>query len=186
MRGRLLGVLWVGAAVACGPAPEPAPLQPWEQGAGGESPAPAPASTEAGAGDAPEGPDGDTSAGAAPRAPETSSPGDGLARWADAEPIRTLRGRASYYADSLAGNHTANGDVYDPAAHTAASRTLPFGTVLRVTRVDNGQSTLVRVNDRGPFGDHGRILDLSRAAAEDLDMIRAGVVQIRAEILHQP
>ncbi len=94
-----------------------------------------------------------------------------------------LEGRASYYADSLAGNSTASGEPYDPSAHTAASRDLPFGTRVRVTRVDNGRTTEVRVNDRGPFGDRRRILDLSRAAAEDLDMIRAGVVEIRAEIL---
>jgi len=103
-----------------------------------------------------------------------------------ADGARVLEGRASYYADSLAGNNTANGDVYDPTLHTAASRDLPFGTIVRVTRVDNGASTLVRVNDRGPFRDHSRILDLSRAAAEDVDMIRAGVIEIRAEILHQP
>jgi len=96
---------------------------------------------------------------------------------------RVLRGRASYYHDSLAGNSTASGEPYDPRKRTAASRTLPFGTRLRVTRVDNGRSTLVRVNDRGPFGRRARILDLSRRAAEDLDMIRAGVVTIRAEVL---
>ena len=98
-----------------------------------------------------------------------------------------LEGRASYYADSLAGNSTASGEPYDPQAYTAASRDLPFGTRVRVTRLDGeGQpmaSVIVRVNDRGPHRDHSRILDLSRAAAEALDMIRAGVVDIRAEIL---
>ena len=69
---------------------------------------------------------------------------------------------------------------------TAASRDLPFGTIVRVVRVDTGASVVVRVNDRGPFGDRRRILDLSRAAAERLDMIRAGVVTIRAEILEEP
>lgn len=105
-------------------------------------------------------------------------------------PLRVLRGRASYYADSLAGNRTANGEVYDPRAFTAASRDLAFGTVVRVVRLDReGQalaSVVVRINDRGPFRDHRRILDLSRAAAESLDMIRAGVVPIRAEILSEP
>ena len=94
-----------------------------------------------------------------------------------------LRGRASYYSDALAGNHTANGDVYDPEALTAASRELPFGSRVRVVREDTGASVVVRVNDRGPFGDESRILDLSRAAAEQLDMIDAGVVEIRAEVL---
>ena len=92
-------------------------------------------------------------------------------------------GRASYYADSLAGNRTASGERYDPAALTAASPDLPFGTRVRVTRLDTGASVVVRVNDRGPFRDRSRILDLSRAAAERLDMIRAGVVRVRAEIL---
>lgn len=98
-----------------------------------------------------------------------------------------LEGRASYYADSLAGNSTASGEPYDPAAYTAASRDLPFGTRVRVTRLDSAgepmASVIVRINDRGPHRDHSRILDLSRAAAEALDMIRAGVVNIRAEIL---
>ncbi|MCB9591628.1 MAG: septal ring lytic transglycosylase RlpA family protein [Sandaracinaceae bacterium] len=95
-------------------------------------------------------------------------------------------GRASYYADSLAGNATASGEPYDPGALTAASRDLPFGTMVRVTRVDTGATVTVRVNDRGPFRDSSRILDLSRAAAEQLDMIRAGVIEIRAEILSRP
>lgn len=108
----------------------------------------------------------------------------------EAPPLRVLEGRASYYADSLAGRPTASGEPYDPTALTAASRDLPFGTVVRVVRVDDdGQdmaSVVVRVNDRGPHRDHTRILDLSRAAAEALDMIRAGVVRIRAEILSLP
>ncbi|MGF1466046.1 MAG: septal ring lytic transglycosylase RlpA family protein [Sandaracinaceae bacterium] len=94
-----------------------------------------------------------------------------------------LRGRASYYSDALAGRSTASGEPYDPRALTAASRDLPFGTRVRVTRTDTGASVVVRINDRGPFRDHRRILDLSRAAAEALDMIRAGVVPIEAEIL---
>ncbi len=105
-------------------------------------------------------------------------------------PLRVLTGRASYYADSLAGNTTANGETYAPRAFTAASRDLAFGTLVRVVRLgpDGGDlaSVVVRINDRGPFRDHRRILDLSRAAAEALDMIRAGVVPIRAEILSEP
>ncbi|MFK7990661.1 MAG: septal ring lytic transglycosylase RlpA family protein [Sandaracinaceae bacterium] len=99
----------------------------------------------------------------------------------DAE--RVLEGRASYYSDTLAGHTTANGETYDPGALTAASRDLPFGTRVRVIRVDTGETVTVRINDRGPFGDRRRILDLSRAAAEQLSMIRAGVVEIRAEVL---
>jgi rare lipoprotein A len=100
----------------------------------------------------------------------------------------TLRGRASYYADSLAGRSTASGQPYDPAAFTAAHRDLPFGTELDVTR-DDGRSVRVRVNDRGPFGRaaaRGVILDLSRAAAEQLDMIREGVIEVRAVVVTPP
>lgn len=94
-----------------------------------------------------------------------------------------LEGRVSYYHDSLAGNHTANGEVYDPGKLTAAHLKLPFGTRVRITRLDNNKTVVVRVNDRGPFGNRGRIFDLSRAAAERLDMIHAGVVRVRAEVL---
>lgn len=94
-----------------------------------------------------------------------------------------MTGRASYYADSLAGRPTASGEPYDPTELTAAHRDLPFGTRVRVTRVDTGATVEVRINDRGPFRDRSRILDLSRAAAERLDMVRAGVIEIRAEVL---
>jgi rare lipoprotein A len=105
------------------------------------------------------------------------------AAYAGKEPAVVLEGKASYYADSLAGNHTANGDIYDPSRLTAASRDLPFGSIVRVTRRDTGRQVLVRVNDRGPFGDRRRILDLSRAAAEELGMLRRGVIDVRAEVL---
>jgi rare lipoprotein A len=97
--------------------------------------------------------------------------------------LATFSGRASYYADSLAGRPTASGEPYDPTLLTAASRTLAFDTVVRVIRIDNGQSVIVRINDRGPFGNRQRVLDLSRAAAERIDMVRAGVVRIRAEVI---
>lgn len=100
--------------------------------------------------------------------------------------LDVLEGRASFYADRFHGRSTASGEPYDMHALTAASRDLPFGTILRVTRVDTGASVEVRVNDRGPFRDHRRILDLSRAAAEALDMIAAGVVEVRVEILERP
>lgn len=100
----------------------------------------------------------------------------------------SFEGRASYYSDSLAGNSTASGELYDPRDFTAASRDLPFGTRLLVERLDASgvvASVEVRVNDRGPFGDRRRVLDLSRAAAEALDMIRAGVVPVRVTILSE-
>ncbi|MGB5808900.1 MAG: septal ring lytic transglycosylase RlpA family protein [Polyangiales bacterium] len=100
-----------------------------------------------------------------------------------ATPVDVLRGKASYYHDSLAGNHTANGERYRPKELTAAHRSLPFCTIVRVVRVDTGESVQVRINDRGPFGSKTRILDLSRAAAQKIHMIQAGVVEVRAEVL---
>lgn len=98
------------------------------------------------------------------------------------------RGLASYYSNSLAGNRTASGERYRPNDMTAAHRTLPFGTVVRVTRVaDDGQvgpSVIVRINDRGPFGRGKRIIDLSYAAARELGILRAGVVMV--EIVARP
>lgn len=94
-----------------------------------------------------------------------------------------LSGFASYYANSLAGNPTASGAPYDPKLFSAAHRTLPFGTRLRVTRTDEKLSPVcVTVNDRGPFSGHRRIVDLSRRAAEQLEMIGEGVVPVRVEV----
>lgn len=104
-------------------------------------------------------------------------------RYATARALAVLQGSASYYSDALAGRSTASGAPYEPSAFTAAHRSLPFGTVLRVTRVDGGQSVLVRVTDRGPYGPRGRILDLSRAAADRLGMLRAGVAKVKVEVL---
>jgi rare lipoprotein A len=90
-------------------------------------------------------------------------------------------GRASYYSHRFDGRKTASGERYDPGLMTAAHRTLPFGTRLRVTRV-GGPSVVVRVNDRcGCSG--GRIIDLSQAAARKLDMLRAGTVPVRIEVI---
>lgn len=94
-----------------------------------------------------------------------------------------LRGDASYYASFFKGRPTASGERYDPHKMTAANRTLPLGTRLRVTRLDTGKSVVVRVNDRGPFGKRRRILDLSRAAAEQLDMIGVGHTEVEAVVL---
>jgi rare lipoprotein A len=94
-----------------------------------------------------------------------------------------LEGKASYYADSLVGRSTASGEPYDPKKLTAAHLSLKFGTRIRVTRVDTGASVVVKVNDRGPYGGRGRIVDLSRKAAEKLDMIRAGVIDVRVKVL---
>lgn len=97
------------------------------------------------------------------------------------------RGRASYYANEFAGEPTASGEPYDPTAFTAAHPDLPFGTRVRVTRIgsDSGASVVVRINDRGPFSED-RIIDLSRAAAEEIGMIQAGVVRVKLTVLDAP
>jgi len=129
---------------------------------------------------------------APPSGPDPASPGPGASQspWAASHGGRAsldrFTGDATYYADSLAGNKTANGERYQPGAFTAAHRTLPFGTVVRVVRTDTGRVTYVKVNDRGPFGNAKRVIDLSRAAAAELEMLRAGVVPVRVEILELP
>lgn len=95
-------------------------------------------------------------------------------------------GYAAYYADSLEGNRTASGEIYDKTKMTAAHRTLPFNTIVRVTSLVNRRSVQVRINDRGPFDTRKRIIDLSRAAAERIGMIRDGVVPVRIEIVSMP
>jgi rare lipoprotein A len=91
-------------------------------------------------------------------------------------------GKASYYADKFQGRKTASGERYDHNARTAAHRTLPFGTKVKVTNVKNGKSVVVRVNDRGPFV-KGRIIDLSRSAFERIGDLRAGVISVRVEVV---
>jgi rare lipoprotein A len=91
-------------------------------------------------------------------------------------------GEASYYGHELAGNRTASGERFDPQALTAAHRTLPLGSKLRVTNKANGKSVIVRVNDRGPFAKR-RVIDMSLAAAHKLSMVRAGKATVRMELL---
>lgn len=91
-------------------------------------------------------------------------------------------GYASFYADSFVGKVTASGEIYDANQLTAAHRSLPFGTKLKVTNLDNQLSVVVRVNDRGPFVS-GRIIDLSNRAARELDIIQKGVVRVQIEII---
>lgn len=94
----------------------------------------------------------------------------------------TSSGMASWYGPGFHGGRTANGERFDQNAMTAAHRTLPFGTLVRVTNVQNGQSAIVRINDRGPFI-RGRIIDLSVGAARAIDMYSAGVASVRLEVL---
>jgi rare lipoprotein A len=112
---------------------------------------------------------------------ERAKPKESAARAPAAREVQ--EGKASYYSDKLAGRSTASGEPYDPKKLTAAHLTLKLGTRIRVTRVDTGATVIVKVNDRGPYGGRGRIVDLSRKAAESLDMIRAGVVDVRVEVL---
>jgi rare lipoprotein A len=88
-------------------------------------------------------------------------------------PVQAETGIAAFYG----GGRTASGEVSGPKGLTAAHRTLPFGTKVVVTNVRNGRTVLVRINDRGPYG-RGRIIDLSRAAARELDMIRFGTTRV--------
>ena len=94
----------------------------------------------------------------------------------------TQSGKASYYARMHHGQRTANGETHDQNAMVAAHRSLPFGTRVRVTNQQNGKQVIVRINDRGPFR-RGRIIDVSRAAAAQLDMLERGVVRVRIETL---
>jgi rare lipoprotein A len=95
---------------------------------------------------------------------------------------RTEQGNASWYGVPFNGRRASNGEIYDMHKLTAAHRTLPFDTVVRVTNLSNGKSTVVRITDRGPFVDN-RIIDLSMAAAREIDSIAPGVVPVRLEIL---
>jgi len=100
-------------------------------------------------------------------------------------PSVTEVGLASFYADKYHGKPTASGETFDMNALTAAHRTLPFGTLVRVTQLDNNRSVVVRINDRGPFV-AGRVIDVSRAAAEQLQITRAGLAKVRVEIVPAP
>lgn len=94
------------------------------------------------------------------------------------------QGEASYYADSLQGNKTANGEVYDRNALTAAHLTLPFGTRVKVTYLATGKSVEVTINDRGPYA-KDRIIDLSGAAADRIGLREAGHGEVKLEIYRQ-
>ena len=126
-------------------------------------------------------------------APEIVPLGKGMAS-VEAEPVAAYEplpdddeqhlgsGEASYYGAAFAGNLTANGEIFDPERMTAAHRTLPMGSKVRVTNPANGEAVIVRINDRGPY--HGnRVIDLSEAAARDIGLIRSGVGQVQLALL---
>lgn len=95
----------------------------------------------------------------------------------------TDTGMASYYADKFDGRTTANGETFRNSELTAAHRTLPFDTMVRVTRLDTGEQVTVRINDRGPFV-RGRIIDLSQRAAREINMVRDGLAEVEIEVLN--
>ncbi|MGH6694663.1 MAG: septal ring lytic transglycosylase RlpA family protein [Sphingopyxis sp.] len=92
-------------------------------------------------------------------------------------------GVASYYGNELAGNRTASGERFDPGQLTAAHRSLPFGSMVRVTNTSNGDSVVVRINDRGPFS-RGRVIDVSHAAAREIGMHRSGTARVKLALLN--
>jgi len=94
-------------------------------------------------------------------------------------------GLASWYGDKEHGRKTANGETFNRYAKTAAHRTLPMGTMVRVKNLENGRDTIVRINDRGPFIS-GRIIDLSYAAARDIDMLDKGTARVKVEVISLP
>jgi rare lipoprotein A len=96
--------------------------------------------------------------------------------------VQTVTGQASWYGPGFFGNRTASGEVFRPGTLTAAHRSLPFGTRVRVTNLWNGRSTVVRINDRGPFHG-GRIIDLAHGAATELGLTASGVAQVKLEVL---
>lgn len=98
---------------------------------------------------------------------------------------QTSRGKASYYAVRTNGRRTASGIPLSDSIPTAAHRSLPFGTFVRVTNLNNGRSDIVKITDRGPFT-RGRIIDLSLAAASNIGMIKSGVVPVEVEVLRPP
>ena len=124
-----------------------------------------------------------TSTEAQPRAtitpPKRSRPAD------NAAPIYAEEGNASWYGAPFHGRKASNGEIYDMNKLTAAHRTLPFDSMVRVTNLSNGKTTTVRITDRGPFVDN-RIIDLSRAAAQEIESIGPGIVPVRIEVLSGP
>ena len=96
--------------------------------------------------------------------------------------VESVTGYASFYADDFDGKATANGEIYNMYELTAAHRTYPFNTMIRVVNLANNKTVIVRINDRGPFVD-GRIIDLSLGAAIQLEMDKSGVQEVRLEII---
>lgn len=99
----------------------------------------------------------------------------------DLEPSQVITGNASWYGPYFHGRKTANGEIYNMYAMTAAHKDLPLGSLIRVTNLKNQKQLFLRVNDRGPYI-HGRVLDLSYAAAKELDIVQHGVSTVKIEV----
>jgi rare lipoprotein A len=95
-------------------------------------------------------------------------------------------GLATWYGQSFAGKKTSNGERFDPRAMTAAHRKLPFGTWVEVRRVDTGSSVRVRINDRGPWGDSRKVIDLSHHAAQLLGFAEMGATRVEIRVVRGP
>lgn len=116
---------------------------------------------------------------------ETTTQDEKIEVPADAKPIFEETGMASWYGAPYHNRRGSNGEIYNMHAMTAAHRTLPLGSIVRVTNVKTGHSAVVRITDRGPFVE-GRIADLSLAAAKELDVYLPGTAQVRLEVLQTP
>ncbi|MDZ4217383.1 MAG: septal ring lytic transglycosylase RlpA family protein [Candidatus Gracilibacteria bacterium] len=99
-------------------------------------------------------------------------------------PVTLEPGIASYYADRFNGQHTSSGEVFDNSKLTAAHRTLPFGTQVRVRNKKNGNTVIVTINDRGPYA-HNRLIDLSQAAFASLDSLSRGLLEVELEVIEE-
>lgn len=97
---------------------------------------------------------------------------------------KAIKGIASFYATKFNGKRTANGEKFNNNALTAAHKTLPFGSQIKVTNLKNGLSVIVRINDRGPYV-RGRIIDLSKAAAKKIGFGRSGTLRVKLEVLNK-
>ena len=175
-RHRLIAAAWLQVLLLCvagchhktQPASAPPPPPSYDTAT-----ATSPRTTRPGSTDRPGSPGVTTTR---PTAPQPSPEG---------RPISSEVGVASWYGPPYANRKGADGTVYDQNAMTAAHRTLPMGTIVRVTNLNNGQSVFVKITDRGPFVD-GRILDLSLAAAKAIDVYRPGVAKVRVEAYAPP
>jgi len=113
---------------------------------------------------------------------EKTEDGSTIVRVNPGKVLLRLEGVASYYADDFHGKMTSNGEIFNMNDLTAAHRTFPFGTKVRVTNLDNNKIVVVRVNDRGPFIE-GRLIDLSLGAAKEIDLIQKGTTRVLLEVL---